>query len=116
MSCVETRSALRLPSAVKFSRMTATTRLMKTKVATIVYEMKYGSARREPQSPLPPLAEGSQPRASLIMQSYMKADQPSPVMHWKRSSMALPKLSKLRSSEMFSWCCTRQKRFMPSTA
>ena len=62
-----------LPSAVKFSSMTATTRLTKMKVAMTVYEMKYGSARREPQSPTPPWAAGSQPRASSTMQSYLQA-------------------------------------------
>eukprot|EP00966_Prymnesium_polylepis_P271151 6264205-Prymnesium_polylepis.1 len=47
-------------------------------------------AHQPPQSP----ASAEQPRddSTVIMQSSIKYDQPSPVRHWKRSSTALPKV------------------------
>jgi len=95
MSCAATSLGLTLPSAVKFSRITATTRLMNTNVAMTV---KNGSANVEPQS-LCGNASGSQPRASSIIASDMNADQPSPVRHWKSSSIDAPNDSKLTRSE-----------------
>ena len=74
-----------MPSAVKFPRITATTRLMNTNVAMTV---KNGSANVEPQS-LCGNASGSQPRASSIIASDMNADQPSPVRHVEHSEVRM---------------------------
>ena len=50
------------------------------------------------------------------MASVIKDDQPSPVRHWKRSSIADPSDSKLRIELIESWCLRKGKRFWPSTA
>eukprot|EP00964_Phaeocystis_antarctica_P015790 scaffold8721_cov80-Phaeocystis_antarctica.AAC.40 len=95
MSLLEIRFGLTLPSVVKFSRMTATTRLSITNEPSTWKETKYGMAAAVPQLP------SSTVQLELsgdAMQSDMIAAQSSPVSTWKRSSRALPKLLKLRSS------------------
>ena len=65
-----------------------------TKHAITWNERKYGSAAGVPQLPL---ASTHLPLASSIIASIISPDQPSPVMHWKRSSADEPMLTKLRS-------------------
>ena len=111
-----------LPRSVKFSRMTATSRLSSTNEpvtwderdgrfdanvtrlapkdavtetgSPVTWkETKYGTASQLPQSP----SSGAQ-KGGSTRQSPISPDQPSPVMHWSSSSSALPNVEKLRFS------------------
>ena len=113
MSAAETRSGLRLPSDEKFSRMTATTRLRKTKDPRIWKATKKATACTPPQ--LLGEAFGSQPRSGVIMQSSIMPAQPSPVRHWKRRRKALLKVTKLLVSVTLFCHLTYVKSCTPST-
>mmetsp|Transcript_16978 Transcript_16978/g.49179 ORF Transcript_16978/g.49179 Transcript_16978/m.49179 type:complete len:269 (-) Transcript_16978:374-1180(-) len=100
---------------LKFSRITAMTRLRKTKKPASVKATKKGTAAHDPQVP----AASEQRSGYLLsrtMQSCMRPFQLSPVTQRKSVRSATPKVRKLANSLRKSPSATRQKSCTPSTA